>query len=289
MGTIYNYAKSIGLIQPSGFTNWAGVANGHDKNVDLSFINGGSINWSAALIDSGKAVSQITLQNLTADEVNAIVSKLDVLFGGVANTSVVQDIKSRQFIANMIAEELPNIIATVQLVKWQTQSAFGGILAQGTQLDIWPIRAKDVGGIILSNSSQAASGNATGLYANTSMTYTWMRPGLVAGVAQNIIPTQTMWQYGGMVYLGGMEREPNPIIEGIQFTLASIAAPAQPVTRNIKDSFNDNNDMSVFRLEKPVIIPPLKQQLVQIMPADSGDTNFEFIGFVVAQSQNKSL
>lgn len=264
MGTILKYAQDKGLIKD---------------------MPGGSVNWASALIDSGKTVSQVTLQSLTADEVNAICSKLDMLYPGTKDPSVAP-LNPRQLITNMIAEELSNILTTVQVVKWQTQSAFGGILAQGTQLDIWPLRPKDVGGTLLSSGGTSA----TGLYGGTgAAVYSWLKTGVAMGSAYTIVPTQSMWQYAGMIFLGCLEKMFNPIIEGIQFTLAGIASPAQPVNRSFKSTFGENSEFSVTRLEKPVLIPPLKQFKVDIMPADSGDTNLELIGLVVAQSQNKSL
>ncbi len=272
MSTVYNAAKQLGLIQtnvPAGF-KWANVSP------NLKFLDGGPVDWSTALIDSGKTVSQITLMGLSPDEVNAICSKLDIMFNGVQN----------QAIANMVAEEILNILAAIEAVKWQTQSAFGGILAQGTQLDIWPLRPKDVGGTLL---NPAATGSK-GLYGGTTAAvYSWLTTGLTGGTAANIIPSQIMWQYAGMIYLGGVEKMYNPIVEGIQFTLAGIASPAQPVTKSVKKTFGENSEISYFRLEKPVLIPPLKTQAVSVMPDTSGDTNFELIALVIAQSQNKSL
>lgn len=255
MGSIYNYAKQSNLIKD---------------------MPGGSINWDQALIDSGKAVSQITLAPLTQDEANAIISKLDMMFRSTQH----------QDIANMVAEELLSILTAIQVVKWQTQSSFGGILAQGTQLDIWPLRPKDVGGALLSPATAATRG----LYGGAGgAVFSWAQAGLVGGTIANIVPAQAMWQYAGMIYLGGIEKVYTPKIEGIQFTLAGIAAPPQPVSRSIKRTFGDDSEISFFRLEKPVIIPPLKLQRVDVMPGDSGTTNFELIGIVIAQSQNKVL
>jgi hypothetical protein len=259
MAAIFNYAKQMGYLKA---------------------MPGGSFNIDTALIDSGKAVSQQTLAGLTLDEVNAIISKLDMMFRSTEQLDV----------ANMMAEEIPSILSAIQLVKWQTQSSFGGILAQGTQLEIWPLRPKDVGGTLL---NPAATGSK-GLYGGTSAAvYSWLTTGLTGGTAANIIPSQTMWQYAGMIYLGGIEKIEVPKIAGIQFTLAGIASPPQPVTYNIKKTFGYNSDISFFRLEKPVIIPPLKLQLVQVMPDGTAtatlDTNFELIALVIAQAQNKSL
>ena len=125
MGTIYNFCKQNQLIQSppkegEPAFNWKNVKS---PLGDLSFLNGGSFNWTAALIDSGKTAVALTLMGLAPDEVNAICSKLDMIYRNIEH----------QDLTNMIAEEILNILAAIEAVKWQTQSSFGGILAQGTR------------------------------------------------------------------------------------------------------------------------------------------------------------
>jgi hypothetical protein len=260
MGTIYQSVKNQGLItaQP-----------------------GGSINCASALIDSGKPVSAITVAPLSQDEVNTIASKLDMLYRN----------KMMPDLADMIAEEFLNILIAVGAVKYQTQSEFGGILAQGTQLDLWPIRPKDVGGTLL---NPAATGSK-GIYGGTSAgIHTWLTTGLTAGTKASLIPSQTMWQYAGMIYLGFIETLATAKMSGVQFTLAGIAAPPQPLTPFNKMQYGDARSVSFSRLEKPVIIPPLKAQLVEVQPENiaastTGDSDLVPIALVIAQSQNKTL
>jgi hypothetical protein len=270
MGTIYKQAKRVGLIKDVPLGGWSG---------EWSFLNGGPINWTSALIDSGKSVSQITLASMSGDEVNAICSKLDQIYSGITDPRV----------ANMVAEELNNILATVCAVKYQTQSSFGGILAQGTQLEIWPLRAKDVGGVILNPAVLAA----TGVYAQAiGAAFSWLNPAagpMVAGTLQALIPAQVMWQYAGMIYLGFTEHIAVPKIEAVRFTLAGTVAVSQPCTPNLRSTWGDDHEASFTRLEKPVIIPPLKTQRVDVMPFVAGDTDFEPIALVIAQSQNKAF
>lgn len=275
MSIIYSECKKNGLIQSSPVSDWSTIQSPLGS---LKFLNGGPVNWTAALIDTGKPASQITLKSLSSDEVNAIVSKLDMMFRGPEHEDV----------AIMVAEEMLNILATVQAVGYQTQSSFGGILATGTQLDIWPLRPKDVGGSLLNPAATATKG----LYGGTSaMVYDWLTAAaLTGGTIAHIIPSQIMWQYAGMLYLGGIEKVAVPKIEGIQFTLAGSAAVPQPVVRNIKKLFGVPGGMVSFtRLEKPVIIPPLKTQAVDVMPGTSGDSDFEIIALVVGQAQDKAL
>jgi hypothetical protein len=279
MSTIYNFAKQNNLIQsalPGG--KWAGVASPLGS---LAFMDGGPVDWTSALIDAGKAVTSLTVQSLTPDEVNAIISKLDMIYRA----------PEHQDLANMVAEEILNILCTVCAVKWQTQGSFGGILAQGTQLDIWPLRPLDVGGILLSPGAPCVSANATGLYgASGTLAYTWTNGGVTAGTTVAIVPAQTMWQYAGMIYLGGFEPTAIPKISGIQFALAGSSCPPQPVTYSFHKNWGSVTFEPAFtRFEKPVIIPPLKQQTVTVVPDVTGSTDFELIALVVAQAQNKLL
>jgi hypothetical protein len=283
MALIYTFCKNNNLIQqappgPKPF-DWSTV---NSPLGSLAFLNGGSFNWTAALIDSGKTAVALTLMGLSPDEVNAVCSKLDMIFRN----------KEQEDIAIMIAEEILNILATIEAVKWQTQSSFGGILAQGTQLDIWPMRPKDVGGVLL-NPLKTAS---LGLYGGTSAgVFDWLTTGLTGGTkpTNGYIPSQTMWQYAGMIHLGAIEKIQVPKIEGIQFTLGGTASPPQPCSRNYKKTWGVGREVSFTRFEKPIIIPPLKTQLVDVMPdgpaTATNDTDFEMISLIVAQSQNKSL
>jgi hypothetical protein len=281
MGTIYNFCKQQQLIQPAQKGNepfnWKSVSS---PLGDLSFLNGGSFNWTSALIDSGKTAVALTLMGLSPDEVNAICSKLDMIYRNLEH----------QDLTNLIAEEILNILAAIEAVKWQTQSSFGGILAQGTQLDIWPCRPKDIGGVLLN----PLGTGSLGLYAGTSGAVpTWLSLAKTGGTKASIVPAQTMWQYAGMIYLGAIEKIQIPKVCGIQFTLGGIASPPQPVTNNYKKNWGVGREISFTRLEKPVLIPPLKNQLVEVQfegPATAtNDTDFELIALVIAQSQNKVL
>lgn len=285
MSTIYIESGKSNLIQDGSPTGafatiyggkWANVPTRLGPPGTLAFLDGGGIQWANALIDSGKAITSVTVAPLLPVEVNAICSKLDMMFRA----------PEFQDLANNVAEEILNILFAIGSVKYQTQSTFGGILAQGNQLDIWPLRPKDVGGALLNPAATATKG----LYAGTSAgVYTWYTTGLTGGTGANIVPSQTMWQYAGMIYLGGIEYIQVPKMAGIQFTLAGIAAPPQPVTRSYKKVWGSSFDIAYTRLEKPVIIPPLKQQLVEVMPDVTGDSDFELVGLVIAAAQNKSL
>jgi hypothetical protein len=116
---------------------------------------------------------------------------------------------------------------------------------------------------------------------------------VVAGVAQTIIPTQTtsgQSPYGGVVILGAIEKTYTPKIESISLVLQGQPAgtiPAQPCAMTMKRTQGENNDLSVFRLEKPVIITQNESWGMQIMPNVSGDTNFELISVMCGQVQSK--
>ena len=158
------------------------------------------------------------------------------------------------------------------------------------ELDIWPLRPKDVGGALLSTGGTSS----TGLYGGTgAAVVTWLKTAMTGGTKASIVPAQSMWQYAGMIYLGAIEKIQIPKVCGIQFTLGSTASPPQPVTNNYKKSWGVGREISFTRLEKPVLIPPLKTQLVEVQfegPATAtNDTDFELIALVIAQSQNKTL
>lgn len=256
MSRIYSYAKGAGLIKA---------------------MPAGTFNWTSAVIVGNRPAAQVTLKGMTEDEVNALISKLDMICNGL----------SQPEIADMVAEELPNILMLVQLVKEQTNSPFTGIIS-GTsdQLDIWPVRPKDVGGTLMNPLATVS----LGLYQGTSGgVYSWLTASaLTHGTAAHIVPAQTLSQYAGAIFLGSIEKIEVPKIGGIQYTVGGAATSPQPVTSNWKRTFGAN-DISVSRLEKPVIAGPQKSIAIDVMPTDSGDSNFELIAFLVGRAQDKTL
>jgi hypothetical protein len=197
----------------------------------------------------------------------------------------------------MIAEDCRAVLSLIRILGAAAggSAEYAGILASGPQFDIWPLRPKDIGNIFLNGAFTAIGAGVLGLYGGPSGgVFTWAQPGMVAGVAQTIIPLQTTQgraPFGGVVIFGGIEKTYVPKIEGIQVTLqgATNIVPAQPTAMTMKRTFGDDNDISIFRFEKPILIPHQTAFAVNIMPNVSGLTNFELIACMVGQVQNKTL
>ena len=236
---------------------------------------------SSALMNPGKPSVNQAVASMTGDELNSLILKLDMTFQSDVSTPI----------ADMVGEESESVVNLIRILGHAAggNSVFGGILASGQQFDIWPLRPKDVGGPFLNG----ALAPALGLYGGVSAgVFTWTQPGVVAGVLQHIIPQQTtsgQAPFGGLVIFGAIEKTYTPKIESISLILQNQigAVPFQPVAMTMKRTFGDDNDLSVFRLEKPVIIINNENFGVDIMPNVSGTTNFELVAVMAGQVQSK--
>jgi hypothetical protein len=188
----------------------------------------------------------------------------------------------------MVAEGIEAAITEVRIISQVAQSGaqFKGILATGQALDVWPLRPKDVGGVFLNGAGLPN----LGLYAGVSAAvFNWNQV-VVQNVAAQLIPNQTtsgVSPYGGMVIFGGIEKTYTPKIESVIFNLQGQPVIAQPCNMTEKRTFGDDNDVSVFWLEKPIMILNGSLFGVQIMPNISGQTNFELVAMMVGQAQSK--
>jgi hypothetical protein len=239
---------------------------------------------SSALISPGKVSVNQAVAAMSGNQLNALIAKLDSIYrSDVSNP-----------IADMVAEEVRAVIALVRIIAQAAQgsSEFAGILASGQQLDIWPLRPKDVGGVYLNGAGTALRGLYGGVSAGI---YSWFQAGVVGGAVQHLIPAQTtsgQSPYGGLVIMGAIEKTYTPKIESISLILQgqpSGTIPAQPCAMTAKRTFGEDNDISIFRLEKPVIITQNENFGVDIMPNISDDTNFELIDVMCGQVQSKVL
>jgi len=272
MGTVMKFAREQGDLYNKASKAFYDLAANQTLQV------------TSALISPGKVSVNQAVAAMTGNQVNALIAKLDSIYrSDVSNP-----------IADMIAEEIRSIIALVRIIAQAAQgsSEFAGILASGQQLDVWPLRPKDVGGVYLNG----AGTGSKGLYGGASAgVFSWYQTGLVAGSASTIIPTQTtsgQSPYGGLIILGAMEKTYTPKIESISLVLQgqpSGTVPAQPCAMTSKRTFGEDNDISIFRLEKPVIITQNESFGVTIMPNISGATNFELIAVMCGQVQSKVL
>jgi hypothetical protein len=240
-----------------------------------------------ALIKTGAVSVPESVANMTGAQVKAVINKVDTIFRSDVSHPI----------ANMIAEDVRAVLSLIRILGAAAggSAEYAGILASGPQFDIWPLRPKDIGNIFLNGAFTAVGVGALGLYGGPSGgVFSWNNPGMVAGVASTIVPLQTTQgrsPFGGIVLFGGIEKTYTPKIESIQVTLqgATNIVPAQPAAMTLKRTFGDDNDISIFRFEKPILIPHQTAFAINIMPNISGFTNFELIGIMAGQVQNKTL
>lgn len=239
------------------------------------------------LIDPSQQEPTYTMSSLTKDEVTTILKKLDSLaFGNCPQ------------VALMVAEGAYAVIKAVQLVKAQSKQQFRGEFAQGSALDLRFLRPKDVGGVILSPASTPGAG-ATGLYGGvaplpgTSGVYTWLHTHVVVSnvsTTPRLVPTQTMMLYGALVYLGFINRIEVPKVDAYQFTLYGVPSPAQSCDFQISNkTFGGFGEVPAVKLEKPIIVPPLGVQALDVCAYASGDDRTEPIAILVARAQDMTL
>lgn len=237
-----------------------------------------------ALISPGKVAVNQAVAGMSANQLAALVAKLDAIYrSDVAHP-----------IANLVAENIRAAITLVRIIAQAAQgsSQFTGILASGQELDVWPLRPKDVGGVYLNGVLTPFRGLYGGVSAGV---FSWLQAGAIAGTVLHLIPAQTssgQSPYGGLVIFGAIEKTYTPKIESISLILQgqpSGTVPAQPCAMTMKRTFGDDNDISVSRLEKPVIITQNENFGVDLMPNVTGSTNFELIALMCGQVQSKAL
>ena len=236
----------------------------------------GTEQWSKALIAPGQAEASVKLAALSAEEVDLILMKLDMLALNRQNPAI----------AAMMAEEADSILTAIRMVKTETKEAFRGILGAGANLDIMWLRPQDVGGTIL---NPAATGSL-GLWAGTSgAVYTWLHSWTTGGTKETMIPSQKMAEEGAVVHLGAIDPIEVPRCTAIQFTLSGLPAPPQSLARNIRKGFG-TQDIPVMRFEKPIIIGPEKTQVVEVNATTTvGDTKLQLLSLLIAKAEDLTL
>jgi len=256
MGIVYQANKALLELPDPDFAE-------RFKDQELIFRN--------ALIQPGQVESTVKVAELTKEEVERIMLKLDQLAMSVQHEGI----------ANMIAEELDSILVAIRMVKTETKEPFMGLLGFGAALDIAWLRPKDVGGSLLNPAGTASKG----LYGGTSGgVYTWLNT-FTANTAAEVIPEQTMAEEAAVIHLGAIDPVEVPKCNAITFTIAGIPAPAQSLPFNIRRTFGDNS-VPFVRFEKPIIIGPEKKQKVEVMPNISGDSKFQLLSFLIAKAES---
>ena len=248
-----------------------------NKDLITDYNEGEPKEWSKALIAPGQAEASVKLAYLSRAEVEAILTKLDMLALNRQNPAI----------AAMLAEEADSILTAVRMVKTESKEAFRGILGAGANLDIMWLRPQDIGGTIL-NPAETAS---LGLWEGTSGgVYTWLHESwTTGGTKETMIPSQKMAEEGAVIHLGAIDPIEVPKCTAIQFTLAGIPAPPQSLARNIRKGFG-TQDIPVMRFEKPIIIGPEKTQLIEVNATTTGgDTKLQLLSLLVAKAESLTL
>jgi hypothetical protein len=226
------------------------------------------------IIDPSQQKPTYDLAGLTKDEVTTILKKLDSMAPGWSPQMTM-----------LLVEGAFAVIRAVQLVKAQSKQQFRGSVAQGAALDLRFLRPHDIGGTIL---NPAATGSL-GLYAGTSgAVYTWDSTAFVQDTTRHMVPTQTMEQYAALVYLGFIDPIEVPCCNAYQFTLFGVALPAQPAEFQMIKTFG-GNEVPVVKMEKPIIVPPLGAQLVDVYPYRSGESKIQPVAILVTRAQEATL
>lgn len=229
-----------------------------------------------AMIDPGKESSSQDLDPFTVLEAERLLLKLDNLASE----------KISETIARLVAMSAEIIIDAVRMVKTQNHQHFMGFLGSGNMLDIKWLRPKDIGNPQLRGTAAAG---ALGIYGQAPLaagTFTWLRT-FVENTAQNLIPNQTMAQFAAVVHLGFIDT-----IDGISrisdytYTSGGVAAPPQSLSGTKKKLFGTSQDVAVMPMEKPIIVPPFKNQILTVQPTFAGDSRLELLSFIIGQCQD---
>ena len=234
-----------------------------------------TVNWKKALIEPGKDQASVKVGSLSSEEVELICLGLDQLIQSRYNEAV----------AVAMAEEMESILTLARMVKAETKAPFQGSLAVGTQLAMMLLRPKDIGGSLLNPAGTASCG----LYAGTSASvYTWLHT-FTENASEYMIPTQTMYQWAGVIHLGLLDTVEIPKVNALQWTLAGLASVPQSVSNTMKKSMGQTFDVSFARFDKPVIVGPLRSQRLALMPYATGDSKPELVSLLFARAQDLSL
>lgn len=225
-----------------------------------------------ALITPGAEKVDIKVAEVTADEVKALLVKIDTIANSYQNDGI----------AVLYAENFPVVLTSMRMVKTETKSPFKGIMATGTELDAVALIPEHVGGGILNPAATAGKG----LYGGASgAVLTWLQT-FVAGVSDDLIPEQTMDEDAGLVHLGAIDTVDVPKINRLRFTISGVPTPAQPAPFNYK---KQSNTTPFVRFEKPILVGPERTQKIDVDPNIAGDSKFELLSVLIARADELVL
>ena len=223
--------------------------------------------------DAGKPSADVPAADITTEEVDLLAHKLDTLAADYQNDAI----------AKAIAEVFPSIVLTVRRVKKETGSIFSGILGNGANLDIKWLRPKDIGYSILNPAATATCGIYGGVTPpGGGYVATWLQT-FVANTAQHLIPSQRMLQWGACLHIGMYEVVEVPKITDVTFTLDGQPTGPQSTFFDSRRMAGNSYDTSFVRFEKPVMVSPMRLQVVDVMPNISGDSKPILISLMVGR------
>lgn len=229
------------------------------------------------LVDPSQQSPTYTMASLTADEVTTILKKLDSMAPGWSPQ-----------VTLMATEAAYAVIKAVQLVKAQTKQQFRGIFAQGAALDMRWLRAKDIGNTILNGPVAATLGIYGGASPPAGGYVSTYLATLASQSTNHLVPSQTMLLYGALVYMGFIDPTEVPVVDAIRFTLYGVTTPTQTSDFKMIKTF-DSNELPSWKLEKPIIIPPLGVQVVDVFANRAGDTKVQPVAVLIGRSQDLGL
>lgn len=229
---------------------------------------------SGAVLEAGKKAVQVKLAAFDKEEVEALLRKLDVMYSSYVNLAI----------AVTVAEEAKNILYAARIVKEETKNRFGGIHGTGAELDLVQLVPAHVGGSILNPAGTASKG----LYGGTSAAvYTWLKT-FTAATSDDLIPSQVMSQWAGLVYLGFIDPVEVPKVHLAKFTLSGVPTSPQTLNFRVREDLY-NYKLPFARLEKPIIVGPKKTQAVDVIGGITGDTKLEPIAVLIAKSEDIAM
>lgn len=170
-------------------------------------------------------------------------------------------------VAQLIADNIDNIAATVALVNANTSQGYKGMNAEGKQVDLQGMRAKDIIGQD-SWTSSVTAGSAT----------TW-----IDKTGANELPENE-----AHVILGFYDPIDVPKIDAVKIKKGTETYPSQTLPLNVRKTFGTETS-PVIRLKNVLVVPPKGTYSIDYYPNITGNDKLQPIGFraVTAEALTK--
>lgn len=259
MGLVYRLAKDA-----VGQDGQRLIRNYQDETRPLSY----------GMLNVGKQQMAAKLSAITEWEVDTFVHDIDALANDAQNVEI----------SKAVAQELPALIDALRMVNHETTQGYGGLRAVGAELDVGWLTPAMIGNTTLLNNVGTA---LLGIYAAANGTRTWTAT-FVAGTAQDVIPSQQMSQYAGLVHIGAIDTIAVPKLNRIRFTLSGVNTPLQPLNFNHR-TIGETADLRFVKFKQSIIAGPLKTQAVTVYPNLAGDAKLELLSILIAKAESLTL